>query len=311
MKRNIKLFFLLSGFVPLIACCECSKYKTEKEGTKQGFELPEKAIVLTNQADASIVIVDAEAKKAVWKWTAAIAGVPTERRSWFSNPSEVKTVYGNKCILMTASGGAVALIRIADKKLLYYAHAGNNPHSAELLPDGNIVTAASTGAILATFYTDTIKGFGTMAAQYEMPAVHNVYWDAKRKKVFSVTHDMFSFDYNFVKEAPRLLNPVRIHISTPDGEPFHSAHDLFPIYGRQDNLWLTNNDKVWIYDQNTDSVTSAYNFAAVKSVSKSKHGVLMLCPSEGWWSDRLIDEKGNTVFRGYGYKIYKARWFIQ
>lgn len=310
MKKSITLYvFFILIIGSSVLSFGCNKQNTKSDN--KGFRLPAKAVVMTNQADASIVIVNMEAKQVVWKWTATNGGIQEEHRKWFGNPSEVKPVYNNTCILMTASKGAVALIRIKDKKVLYYAYAGVNPHSAELLPDGNIVTASSTDGLIATFCTDTIKGFGKMIAQYEAPAAHNLYWDPVRKKLYSATHDIFSYDYNGNKENPQLINPGRISVKLPNGDKLTSGHELYPVYGENDKLWLANNDKVWIYDQTANTLTEKYNFYAVKSVSNCKEGVLMLCPSEEWWSDHLIDDKGKVLFRGHGYKIYKARWFIQ
>lgn len=303
------IIFMLIGTVILSYGCSCSKEAVITDKPKKRFTLPEKAIVVTNQSNASIVIADVATQKIVWEWNPLSGKIPQERRSWFSNPSEVKPVYDNSCILMTASGGAVALIRIADKRVLFYGYAGVNPHSAELLPDGNIVTASSTDGILATFCTDTLKGYGEMVAKYELPAAHNVFWDKKRNKLYSVTHVMNIFDYNGQKDKPLLKNRMQVEVASSDG-PLRSSHDLFPVNGEEDVLWLTTNERVWKYDQNNNTIQSAYRFPSVKSISDSRFGTVMLCPDEEWWSDHLVDENGDIVFRAYGFKIYKARWIV-
>ena len=102
-------------------------------------------IVMAEQSQQRVIIFDIVTAQTVWEWKPAPPAVPAEHIAWFSNPSDVKPVLNNQYILMTASGGVVALLRIADKKLVFYAYAGGNTHSAELLPDGNIVAASSTG----------------------------------------------------------------------------------------------------------------------------------------------------------------------
>src|SRR5262245_64231171 len=115
-----------------------------------------KCIVLAEQAQHRVAIADVASKKIFWQWTPETSNVQPEHYKWFSSISDAKIVYNGKCILTTASGGGVALIRIADKKTLFYAYAGGNTHSAELLPDGNIVSASSHGNYLMLFRVDTL-----------------------------------------------------------------------------------------------------------------------------------------------------------
>lgn len=298
--KNI-IFIFLS--VILFLCCSSENDPILPNKT---VKIPIRSIVLAEQATKSVVIIDADTYQKVWSWNAVQAGVPAEHQIWFTNPSEVKPVYNGQYILMTASGGAVALIRIADSKLMYYAQVGSNPHSAELLPDGNIVAVSSTDSKLRTFVTDTIKGFGKFHASYELPSAHNVVWDRKRSVLYT-TQDraLYSYKYNNDSKAPMLLDKTLI-TELPKTES--CGHDLFPVQNKENSLWLTTNETVWQYDIETKTLERFFSFYAVKSVSDSKEGMLMLYPTTEWWSDGLINEKGKKIFTIRGAKIYKGRW---
>ena len=80
----------------------------------------------------------------------------------------------------------MALIRLSDHKLMFYANCGQNPHSAEVLPDGNIVTAESKSGEINTFVVDTVKVLGAKANTVKLGNAHNVVWD--KKKIVSLCY---------------------------------------------------------------------------------------------------------------------------
>lgn len=313
MKNRIS-FILSFLFLIFVACTE------KEDGSRSqnpSFVLPERAYVLAEQASASVMIVNAETNVVVWQWNPVDAGLTEEEQAWFVNPSEVKPVYGGTCVLMTASGGAVALVRIEDKELLFYAKCGEfpNPHSAEILPDGNIVTVESRYGDVCIFVTydgSTTSGPVKVA---RLADAHNAVWDRKHNCIFMTGKletgkmGLYKFEYNNDRLQPALTNQKLVYESKDES----GAHDMFPVYGEDDKLWLTAASSVYKLDvSNPDEVLceKVYDKSNIKSISNSPVGVIMLKPTESWWSDRLIDGKNETVFYMPGAKIYKARWLL-
>ena len=268
-----------------------------------------KCIVLCEQSKHRIAIVDTESSRIVWEWTAQESNVARDHVKWFDNPDEAKPVYNNKYMLITASGGGVALIRVADKKAVFYAYAGGNPHSAELLPDGNIVSSSSTGGFLKLFKVDTLNVAEKISSKsYPIVDGHNVVWDRKRQLLWAGSGDqLYAYAYNADCQDPELT--LRDSVSLPD-----NLHDLFPVDGK-DALWLSTDLKVYSFE------VSAKNFDLmkakppdhIKSVSSLLDGypILMIHPKEKWWTDEVTSSECESIFFKKGLRIYKARWFLE
>lgn len=269
-----------------------------------------KCMLATDITDSRIIMVDVLAGKIIWEWKPNQSNIEEDHIKWFKNFSEVKPVYENKYILTTSSGGAVALIRIADKKAVFYAYAGGNTHSAELFPDGNIVSASSTGNFLTVFKVDTTQFNKTgYAKNIFIESGHNVVWDRKNQLLWSTSNDkLFAYSYNFNCDQPDLLLKHSYPLIGSD------AHDLFPIYG-QNGLWLSTSDKVYRFDISRRKLTQAKdvkiqnNIKSISSGSKT-FPIIFSKPKESWWTDEILDANGQSIFYQKGLKIYKARWML-
>ncbi|ACU04346.1 DUF6528 family protein [Pedobacter heparinus] len=317
--RKILFVFIAISFLAIQ--CKKKGYTAENGGkpsppvTVPGVDPPasvadcKKCIILAEQLQTRVAIADVASKAIIWEWSPGIPDIKADALKWFSNISDAKLVYNGKYILATASGGGVALVRIADKKTVFYAFAGGNVHSAELLPDGNIVSASSTGNYLTLFKVDTLSFPDHVYAKtIPIDFGHNVVWDHKNQVLWSAAmNQLKSFKYNFNCDFPDL--DLLESISIPGTE----AHDLFPVHG-ENALWLTNTTNVYKFDVGTKKFTQAEVIQAdIKSVSSGPEGypIILLKPKVSWWADEVIDAKGNTIFLQNGLKIYKARWLLQ
>jgi hypothetical protein len=266
---------------------------------------PERCLILAEQSVPQIAIFDVKTGQLVWNWTPAENIKNPEHVKWFNNPSDAKVVYGGDYVLMCASGGACALIRISDKKTIFYAHAGKNPHSAEILPDGNIVCASSTDSRLTIFKTDTLSFPENVTQQsFYCNFAHNVVWDQKRNLLWTADMNQIkSWRYNFICDDPKLTAVDSLVFDD------HEGHDLFPVPGK-DALYLSTGNKMWIYfipENQPEEIKT--NYKGIKSISSAEgEPPIISVPKEQWWTDEIIDLSGKRVFYKSGLKIYKARW---
>lgn len=114
-------------------------------------------LLITDQSQNRIALAEVRSSRLIWQWRAGETDIRPQDTGRFKAPSDAKAVYEDKYILASASLGRVALIRIADKKTVFYMYVGGNTHSAERWPDGNIVTASSTGNYLTVIHTDSVR----------------------------------------------------------------------------------------------------------------------------------------------------------
>lgn len=316
MRMNRKMMVITSLIVAfVIQCTKSSAGNTpDNGGDSTGTDNQKKVrqIVLADQSVNRVAIADVDTKQVVWEWQPAQSNVGANDVKWFTNMSDAKPVYNNKYILANASAGGVALIRIADKKTVFYAFGGSgNIHSAELLPDGNIVIAASTGNYLMLLKTDTTANpYSGYTKKVTVADAHNVVWDKKRQVLWTASKNkLYAFSYNFNCTAPDLTLTDSLTL------PASGSHDLFPLYDK-DVLWLSTSNKVWAVDLNTKAVTEQSALPRIKSVSSGpgeNYPAILLQSidlDKQWYNDKVIDLNGNTVFQLPGLKAYKGRWLL-
>ena len=97
----------------------------------------------------------------------------------------------------------------------------------------------------------------------------------------------------------------------PDGQK--DAHDLFPVYGLN-QLWLTTPNAIWKFNVSSREFArfNASTTVNVKCVSSgpADYETILLYPTQSYWSDKLIDTGGRSVYQRDGARIYKGRWML-
>jgi len=301
-----------------LACRKATDNTTDRSETKA--ELPaavttaDQYLLCAEQSQNRISIIDITNSTFFWDWKAAVNNnIPTGDAGWYNLPAEAKRVYNGLYVLMTASDAGIALIRQSSKKAVFFAKGIGNMHSAELLPDGNIVAVSSDSNYIMIFRTDTASLPGSITWKKKFPdtAPHNVVWDRTRNVLWSAgQHKIYSFTYNNSCTSPSLT------VSDSFALPAANAHDLFPVYGSTDSLWLTTGGKIWKFSAATHTFTSAIaTITGVKSISSGPAGYptvyLQSISDTEWWNDEVQNlANGLPVFQMTGLKIYKARWKI-
>jgi hypothetical protein len=321
----MKKIFSVSLILSLVFTLGCKRELSQSSVTDDASELittealaaeeaTAKEIVICDQKNGRIVMVDvANSNKITWEWkpTASYAAIRSGAQGWFANLSEAKPVYSGKYILATASGGGVAIINVSTKKAIWYDYAGGNTHSAELLPNGNVVTASTTGGYLLIFTTDSyINDESKQGGKVTFEDVHNVVWDKTNKLLWAAgKNKLKAFSYNNSCGSPVLT--LKKTYTMPEG----NAHDLFPVYGSTTDLWLTNSGHVYKFNVSTGAFTLVKTISAVKSVCNGPSGYATIIDAangnggESWRTDVITDlNSGAAVYKNTSFGMYKVRW---
>lgn len=280
-------------------------------------EKPPRKFVAAEQKSGMIgVYYDRPGRAPQEQWLWAAKGDPNvkqEHHRLFGVPDECKPRKNGKLILMNDSCGGFAGLDVMTGLCAFYGNAGGNPHSVELLPDGNVAVASSTGRTLKIFDVkehpfDPDKQKCVTAL--DLPGGHGVVWDAKRGTLFALGYtNLYELAY-----APETMS-VKVLRCWDYTKPCVDAwgHDLVP--NGKGGYYFTNHSAVWLFDPETGTFAKARDVRDVKSFSPSPDGDLMAIPRERWWTDTLLvyphgssDASAAREITLPGAKFYKARW---
>ncbi|USK36766.1 DUF6528 family protein (plasmid) [Bacillus sp. F19] len=278
-------------------------------------------VAVTDQESDQILVFDTKKsdwndKNALkWSWAPTIENGFEELTSAWGTPSGVKLrkgENGGKYMLVTDSAGLVAMVKYPSGKRVWGHNVGGNPHAAELLPDGNIAAASSHGNFVRV-YTASQGPDSSKYTEYYLQGAHGVLWDPEREVLWALG-DLYlvSLKVKGTPEDPQLEEISRSSIPTFGG------HDLSPVYGDTDKMWVTSNTKVYQYSKSTNAWLEDYEGASeisrksVKSIGNQPSGqVVLAVPRAGTkysWTTDTVDfylPSDKRVLKGGSF--YKAR----
>ncbi|MFC5753699.1 DUF6528 family protein [Actinomadura rugatobispora] len=281
-----------------------------------------------DQGGHRIVVLDAAKKtwttaSAKWKWTpTASNGFADVAHAW-SLPSDVRVrkAKGKTYVLSADSKGFLGAVEYPSGKRLWATDAGapSNPHATELLPNGNVAAAASTGGWIRVYAASQGRA-ASAYTQFALKGGHGVLWDPRRKVLWAIGDDhLVSLKVGGTAGKPTLKEVSRSAL------PSQGGHDLAPVYGDRDRLWITTNYGVYQYVKSTKRYTASYRGSAdidlpiVKAVgdNPSTRQVVLTRPREGcattWCTDTAeffgsASQKATRTLPGA--QFYKVRWFV-
>ena len=218
-----------------------------------------------DQRDNKVVVFRQDAEDwnsedaVIWEWqpteAAGFTGI-----SYYTNASDAKLrysdFYGGYVALTTSSGGFVGVIDYETGERIYSRDVSpeNNSHAIELLPDGNVAVASSTGNTVTVYAASQGDGNGYYR-QYTLQDAHGLLWDPDLEVLWALGGSQLkAFRLAGTQAEPELVLQEDMVFDLPT----EGGHDLYPVYGTPDELWVTTVSNVYHFHTDTQEFTTDY-----------------------------------------------------
>lgn len=279
-------------------------------------------VAVTDQQGHQILLMDAakswhDPAATTWSWRPPI-GTPGWRL-----PTDARlrrSARAGLVMLATDSDGYIGEVAYPSGKTLWSVNVGvgPNPHTAELLPDGNVAVAASDGNWLRIYTVSQPGGKAAHFRQVSAQQAHGLLWDPGRRTLWVLTHFYLArARVSGTSAAPRLTWLGRSRLPDSDG-----GHDVQPVHGDTNRLWVSTGTHVYQYDKTTGKFSLGYAGAAqidqfaVKSIGQNPATGQLLettpntsCTVGDWCTDTVDFFRPTDQRTRVGTGIYKARWW--
>lgn len=258
-----------------------------------------------------VVMIDSRKSTALhahitWTWSVAEATeLPEAYRKIMVPLDECKPVQGGKQLLITSSGGGVALLDIATKRILFYARSPM-AHSAEMLPGGKIVVALSTHSMGNSIELYDSRKSEKRLFRDSLYSGHGVVWNEKYQKLFALGFDELRAyrlaDWNSTRPALILEKSWKL--------PDEGGHDLSAVDG--DEMLVSTHHNVFSFDIKKEQFSIFEPLAGkhdIKSAnySESAQRLVYTQAEQSWWTFNIYSTKPDQKINIPDMKLYKVR----
>ncbi|MER7752001.1 DUF6528 family protein [Kitasatospora sp. NPDC097643] len=288
------------------------------------------AVVAVDQASRRVLVLDGardlmpyqgpERLPVVWRWSADTAADLADlapAHSWtFPDEAKSRVRQGRRYLITTASGGLAAVVDTATGTTRWAADVGRaaNPHSIELLPDGNVAVAASDGGWVRV-YAASQGPRATAFAAHRLPGAHGVQWDERTGLLWALgDEELTALRVGGTPAAPTLT----VARTTP--LPESGGHDLAPVLAAAGRFWISTSTGLWRYDPAADHFTPVHLSDPdaernVKSIGDEPGTGRLLTTAPDhrgpcdWCTSSLTLHRPDGTRPLPGTALYKARWW--
>jgi hypothetical protein len=245
----------------------------------------------------------------VWSWRAADSpGIPTDMHALFRTTDDCKPVDGGRRILISSSGGAVALVDRETRRASFSARV-TNAHSIEMLPGERIAAAASvstapSGNRLVIFDRAT----GKELASDELRSAHGAVWDEARGVLWALGGDVL----RAYKVGPA-GGPTTLERALEITLPTEGGHDLVAVPGSS-RLFLSTSQRCFYFDRDRrqfaphDTLGDRPHIKSYNIHRRTGRVVYIEAEGRNWWAEHLHFQRPDGTLRLAGEHLYKARW---
>jgi hypothetical protein len=235
-------------------------------------------------------------------------GMPAEMVPKFKTTDDCKPIDGGARLLVTSSGSGVAIVERATGKTEFYATVPN-AHSAEVLPGGRVVVAASTsptGNRLIVFdrTRNDLEIFTT-----PLVSAHGTHWVESERTLWALgLLELQAYElanWGSAKPSLKLRETFRL--------PSRGGHDLSAVPGTS-RFVVTTEHEALIFDRTTGQFTrhpdigSLVNVKSVTIHPATGRTAFTLADPPDWWTRtvRFLGPEATLTFPDD--RLYKVRW---
>ncbi len=229
---------------------------SDSESSDSG-NLPEAVdhyVGLTDQKNHRIVVYDMD----VEDWTSEAAVVWEYKGPLSHHAAGIKLRYSEfwgGYVVLTCGPTYAGIIDYATKQPLWSTtNVPQNPHSVEVLPDGNFLCAGSTGNTVRIYAAST-KRATCNYSDVTLSSAHGLLWDPSYEVVWMLGGSRLeAYAVDGTSANPTLSRVQNMGGTLPGG----AAHDLAPVYGDTNRIWCTGGDGVYQFDKEENAFTEKY-----------------------------------------------------